>query len=335
MYSFAVNIVPDGFNIPLVGFVNIASGSHKSAQIGFINLNQGNFAGTQLSFINLTGGLVKGVQAGFLNTCGDSLSGVQLSFLNSVTNNVNGAQIGFINAASGSLKGIQAGFINETKRQIKGAQLGFINNADRNVNGVQIGFVNNSDDNLDGTQIGFVNRTKALTGLQLGFVNLADQVEKGIPFGFLSFVKKGGYRAVEISVSEMHPATLSFKTGVKALYTSVMASYNPRLKTDFAIGIGLGSHIPFSKSVYFNPELSVQSEIRNRYQQIVSLVTSLGVCLTPGIQFAVGPSVVWNHADNPDDLIDPLFSVYRYEIDNKNNLIVGLRAALRYNFTKW
>jgi hypothetical protein len=244
IYSMIVNIVPDQFNFPLIGFVNLAYGSHNSTHIGFINWNQNDFTGAQVSFVNT---VVK---------------------------------------------------------------------------------------HTDGTQIGFVNNTRVLKGLQLGFVNYTDTIEKGIQLGFLSIVKKGGYRAFEISVTEMYPVNLSFKIGVKKLYSSFTASYNPDWGNTFAAGIGLGSIMPLNKSLYFNPELSSQSAIIKNDQQIFCLTTSLGYYIKPKIQFTIGPSVVWNYAQYPEDLTKPFFSIYKNEINENNNLIIGLRAALRYNLTE-
>jgi hypothetical protein len=87
--------------------------------------------------------------------------------------------------------------------------------------------------------------------------------------------------------------------------------------------------MPFNKSLYFNPELLSQSAIIKNDQQIFCLTTSLGYYIKPKIQFTIGPSVVWNYAQYPDDLNKPFFSIYRNEINENNNLIIGLRVALR------
>jgi hypothetical protein len=320
VYSFVVNIVPDRFILPLIGFVNLADGSQKNAQVGFYNWNQNDFEGAQVGFVNMAGGSIQGAQVGFIGTCGNSLKGAQLSFVNAVKKSVNGAQIGFVNASDGPYKGLQ---------------LGFVNAIGENVNGSQIGFINLVDGESNGFQMGFVNGAKSLKGFQLGFVNFANRIEKGFPLGFLSFVKEGGYRAFEISVTEMYPFNLSFKIGIKGLYTSVIASCNPDLKTDFAVGLGVGSNIPFSKSVYLNPEITVHGDIGNSYQQTFCFATNLGFCLIPKLHFTIGPSVVWNHADNPDDLTSPVLSLYRNTINENNNLVIGLRVALKYVFTDW
>lgn len=137
IYTGIVNIVPDQFNFPLIGFINLANGSHNSSHIGFINVNEKDFTGVQLSFVNTVGGEVKGTQIGFVNVCDDPLTGLQL------------------------------------------------------------GFVNVAGKRTQGAQIGFVNTTSSIKGFQLGFVNVTDTLDKGIPLGFVSIVKEGGYRALE------------------------------------------------------------------------------------------------------------------------------------------
>lgn len=317
VYSVAVNIVPDQFNIPLIGFVNLAFGSHNSAHIGFVNWNENDFTGAQISFINTVGGSVNGTQLGFINTCADSLYGAQIGFINTVAKCSDGAQIGFVNTCADSMKGIQFSFINTVSKSIDGAQIGFVNTTGSYTNGTQIGFVNTTG--------------RRVKGFQLGFVNFADTIEKGIPIGFLSVVKKGGYRAVEFSVTEMYPVNLSYKIGVKGFYTSFIASYNPNLDRNFALGFGIGSIIPLNKTIYFNPEIQSQNSIISEDQMILSLATNFGFCVSPKFHLSVGPSVVWNYT-NENNLNKPFFSIFKNEINKSNNLIVGLRLAMRYNF---
>jgi hypothetical protein len=50
-----------------------------------------------------------------------------------------------------------------------------------------------------------VNITNRLDGFQLGLLNYVDTIENGAPIGLISFVKNGGYKAVELSVNEMAP----------------------------------------------------------------------------------------------------------------------------------
>jgi hypothetical protein len=140
IYTFFVNSVPDQFNFPLIGFVNFAKGSQKSAHIGFVNWNGKNLTGAQIGFVNTIGGNSKGAQAGFVNTCIDSISGAQVGFINTVVKSTEGTQIGYVNTTFESTKGAQIGFVNFTKA-FDGVQLGFVNIADTVQNGFPLGFI--------------------------------------------------------------------------------------------------------------------------------------------------------------------------------------------------
>lgn len=289
IYTIAVNVVPESFDFPLIGYVNLAKGSHKNAHIGFINWNQDDFLGCQLSFINTIGGSLIGTQIGFINTALDSVKGLQLGFINTTPQKTNGAQIGFINTS------------------IKGST---------------------------GTQIGFVNTTKNLNGFQLGFINISDTIQKGVPFGLLSIVKKGGYRAIEISSSEMFPINLSYKMGVKKLYTSFVASYSPNTNEYLAVGIGFGSILPISKYIYLNPEVLTQNEIINdEGNQLYSIVLNTGFCISSKIHLSLGPSLVWNNAAKNENLYKEFFSIKKWEMNERNNLLFGARISIKYVFT--
>lgn len=332
VYSFFVNVVPDQFNIPLVGFINIANGSHKSAHIGFVNYNQKDFLGVQVSFINTTEGNTDGMQVGFINTSVDSLKGGQVGFINTVCKKSLGGQVGFVNTSIQATKGVQVGFVNTVWNKADGIQVGFVNTVTNRLNGAQVGFVNTTAKALNGFQVGFVNTALSLNGLQLGFVNYADSLKGGIPIGFVSIVRKGGYQAVELSCTEMYPVNLSFKIGVKSLYSSLIASYNPNNTERFALGAGLGSIIPISEKFFFNPEVMYQHTTEIKTKQLLSLSGNFGYSVIPRLSVLIAPSLVWNHTWNNDPLNAPFFSLYTDNIDAKNSLHFGARLSIRYSF---
>lgn len=266
---------------------------------GIINRVPDNFGYPLIGFINIAKGNHNSLQIGFININQKKLSGIQTGFVNVVGNDTKGLQIGFVNTTGGALSGIQTGFINTTKEQTKGAQ------------------------------IGFINRTKALKGLQLGFINTAAVADQGVPIGFLSFVGKGGYKAIELGITEMYPINISFKTGVKHFYNSFTVSYTPSVNYDFAIGAGIGSIFAISRSLFINPEItSMHTNLHQ--QQLLSLATYLGFDITPHIQVVAGPSIVWHHDIFNNELNKPYFSLAQFSINNKNQLIGGLRVAARY-----
>ena len=319
VYSFFINVVQDGFRWPLIGFLNTAVGSHQNLQLGFVNTTLVDFSSAQLGFVNSTFNDFTGLQAGFVNTTLNELTGLQAGFVNSA---------GFI-----TQKGSQIGFVNLMRKEVKGAQLGFVNMAGGNVQGSQLGFVNAARKEISGVQAGFLNLTGGkIQGCQFGFVNYADSVT-GLPIGFLTIVKKGGYRAVEVSASEWYPVNLSFKIGVPLLYTFFHGSYNANFEKQYALGYGMGSLLPLSKKLYFNPEIGSMYPVSKEPQtQIQSFVGNFRYKLTPHLQLAAGPSVAHVFSDNDEYTYKPVFHILDHRFDSKNRLVIGFRAAISVNF---
>jgi len=306
-YAFFVNVVNDNFKFPLVGFVNVAKGNHKGLQLGFVNWNARNFAGSQV---------------GYVNTIGNNLNGVQCGFVNTTIQQMEGAQVGFVNTAMQDATGAQVGFVNTALQSISRAQIGFVNTAMKKAPETQVGFVN------------IANRKE--NGLQLGFVNYADTIGDGIPIGFLSFVRRGGYKAIEYSFSEFFPVTVGFKTGVEKFYTSIYLAYNPSAgstKSMFANGIGFGSIIPLKNAFFFNPEVHSMNtiEIKNN-RQLTSFVPYFGYNFNYHFSITAGPSVVWSASFDKGVLLKPVFNIANFEIDDKNSIFVGARVNVRCRF---
>ncbi len=301
-YSFFVNFVPDGYNIPLIGFVNNAMGNHKGVQVGFINTNFKSF---------------EGIQSGFVNT---------------VLENTKGAQVGFVNTNFKNFEGIQVGFVNTVLEGSKGAQVGFVNTSLSSIKGIQVGFVNVTSAVDNSPQIGFVNTASRLNGFQLGFVNFVDSLEGGIPLGFVSIVRKGGFRAFELFTSEMHPVNLSFKIGVKPLYTFIIASYSGHNNKLFEYGFGVGSIIGISNRVFFNPELKSVTSSKDFNTHYYSFAPKIGYEFTDNIYIAGGPSILWNYNEELHPMANPTFSIIDHSIGLNHRLIVGARIAIGAKF---
>lgn len=364
-YTGIYNELPEYSNFPVIGVVNICNGNQHNVQLGFTNLNQKNFAGAQIGFTNTIGGNGKGAQIGFANVCKDSFDGAAVGFLNLGGNRTDGAQIGFVNlsraylngaqvgyvnvaattaegaqmgfvnACRDSLSGMQVGFVNATGGKADGVQVGFVNAVGKSMDGGQVGFVNVAADTLKGVQVGFVNATvKHLSGAQVGFVNFADSISDGVPVGFVSFVRKGGFKAVEVSYNEMYPFNLAFKTGVKAFYTTFIGSYHPDLKNKFALGAGIGSHVSLGSNFFFNPEALSQLTFEKHPQQIISLNTLIGFTFAKRLSLIAGPDFVWLHKDRGNDnaLYEPTTSLYREKLDARNSLHISAKAAFRVTF---
>ena len=349
LYTFVINKIPDKCNIPLIGFINEANGNHEGLQLGFVNNTKNDFEGLSLGLSNNVGGKVTGVQIGFFNsvmklskrlpigffnTHSESFKGVQVGFFNTLGDSANGLQVGFFNTLGDSYQGVQVGFFNTLGKDINGAQVGFINTLGNSSHGLEIGFVNTVGNTANGVQVGLLNSASKLRGLQLGFINRVDTVEKGIPVGFLSFVKKGGFRAWEIGTTEMFPLNISYKTGLKNFYTSLVASYSPSSTNPFAFGVGLGSILPITKIVSFNPELLSQTTFADSWNQIYSIHLNFNYNLTNRFSIVAGPTLVWNNMNDVSEFHKQTFAIYKTELNFRNQLLVGLNVALRYQVGK-
>ena len=262
-YTLFYNVVPDQFNFPLIGFVNVAKGNHNGLQLGFVNTTLKDFKGLKTGFVNTTLG------------------------------NSSGAGIGFVNTTLGDSSVVQMGFVNTTIGICSGLQLGFVNTTIKNTKGLQLGFVNTA--------------VKGIKGSQIGFINIADTISNGIPVGFLSIVKKGGYRAVEISINELYPFNMAFKIGVQQFYTFIQGSYNYNYSKPFTLGFGCGSLIPFGKKFYFNPEAGSIASFINNESNTATLAANIRYSIIPKLQVVAGLSAVWLNYPQGENMYDPPF----------------------------
>lgn len=301
VYTFFINKIPHQTNIPMIGFINLAEGDQSTIQVGFINTIGRNLDGIQIGFVNVTGGSLNGIQTGFVNTAGAD---------------VTGPQIGFVNICGNSMTGVQTGFVNVSGNMMEGPQ---------------IGFVNMTENDIEGIQVGFVNKSKSLDGLQIGFVNVTDTLKSGIPVGFISYVKHGGYKAVEVSASNEYPLNISFKTGVKQLYSSVMLSHNPDYDREYSIAAGLGTIIPAGRSWAFNPELISRSLVKNKnYYQSLRFAPNVILWYNGPINLITGFTVNLDSGNKIENFYDPAYSLFEYELNHKNRLTIGMQIGLRY-----
>jgi hypothetical protein len=329
-YHFFINNVPDNFNYPLIGIINNVKGDHASIQLGLINSTNGNFSGAHAALINSVNGTVKGVQSGFINSVNGSFYGIEHGFINSVNGKFSGIQIGFINSVDRKFAGIQAGFINSNEKTT-GIQSGFINTSKKGVTGVQTGFINTAG-SVNGVQAGFINSAKNLKGLQLGFINSVDNLEKGLPIGFLSFVKNGGYSALEVAYNNIYPLNISFKTGVRGLYTYPMLAYDGKLSDDkFAFGYGIGSNLDLGSSVFINPELEWLHQVSLDFNHYSTIRCNLGLNLSHRLELLAGPSLVWQVKIDAEDFHQN-YTVWDPSIVAINKVKAGFNVALRYKF---
>ncbi len=348
-YFVAYNSAPDNSTIPLIGFVNRARGTHSSAQVGFVNNTAGVQWGAQVGFVNGVGDDLYGAQVGFINPVAAKADGAQIGFVNSVGESLVGAQVGFVNGMGTSLLGGQLGFVNHVGDNAKAVQYSFVNTVGDSLTGAQFGLVNSARNHTYGAQIGIVNKTSKLTGLQLGLINVIDSAsKKSVPIGFLSFVKHGGYKAIELSSDHLYPVNLALKTGLRHLYSTILVSGSSRSEHTIGIGAGLGSLLG-TERVAFNPE--VQTIISfpgspdfagkgenywNTAQRFTTYTGNVVVKISPRFSAVAGLKVGTNvKPKKRNEFHKSIYSLINHEyIDQENNnltnLTMGFNLGVRW-----
>lgn len=237
----------------------------------------------------------------------NSIHGVELGLL---YNQNNGDMIGFqssglLNVTKGTVTGYQTAGLTNVSGDIKGLQNGGLSNHARNINGVQAAGLANTAKSVSGAQLsGLFNKATHLNGYQIALVNVADSVEKGGGIGLLNLYKKGGYREVEVSFADYQNVGLSYKSGVKSLYSILSVGYNFLEVPLFSAGFGLGSLTGLGSDWFVKPEiiwynyltkdLSFNTSTRSSHFRlgIMKRTNKLGFTLYPSIYYANIPKGV-------------------------------------------
>ena len=227
-------------NYSLNALVGYSSGVDQLEISGLGSLVHNNVNGVQVAGgVNVVGGNISGVQAaGLLNTDFGKFKGLQAAGIaNIVADNVDGVQwAGITNIALKNMKGYQAGAL--------------YNGVLGNMQGVQLsGSVNIVGGKLRGWQISPVNIAGVVQkGHQFGLVNFADS-SATTPIGLFSFVRRNGYRNLELSTNELTRFNASIRTGMPHFYTIIKLGYEPNVNADpvWSYGVGLGTAISLNK----------------------------------------------------------------------------------------
>lgn len=254
---------------------------------GILNFNDNYFNGFQGAGIgNICTGSFYGFQgAGWFNVVGKQFTGIQAAgILNVNGEDSKAAQLaGIANINVGNLIGVQAAGISNASKSIDGAQVAGIVNASKNVDGAQVAGIINIAENVKGLQFA-------------GIINICDSID-GIPFAPFSYVRKNGYRRLEISTSEINPVTLSFKTGVKRFYTIFSIGYFNRVPDyNFTAAFGIGTRFYGGDKKYAvdlelrNTQIS-KNFITNEYLAVNSLILDYSRIFFNRIEVFGGPSV--------------------------------------------
>lgn len=222
--------------LQFAGICNITGTTNTGGQIaGICNLLGSSTEGLQLAGItNLAGGTLKGVQiGGIINVSADSATGAQLAGISNI---------------AGAVEGLQSAGISNVSGNTEGCQLAGITNISGDAN-VQIGGIGNIAGSVDGIQIGGIyNVAGYIEGVQLaGIINICDSIN-GVPLALVSIVRKNGYRRWDIWGSEAFYMNVSYKIGIRQLYTIISLGYKPGDQhNNTGLGLGLGSNTSLGK----------------------------------------------------------------------------------------
>jgi Uncharacterized low-complexity proteins len=271
------------------------------------------------------------VMIGMVNISEGRLSGTQIGFFNQIAKNLSGTQFGFVNLLEGNSLGAQFGFVNLVKESSRGAQFGFVNMTGSDKTGAQFGCANITPENLNGAAFGVVNMHKEVNGTQIGVVNIAQKYKRGVPIGVFTWIREGGYQAVEVSSDIFHPYNIAIKTGIPKLYTTIIVAFSPDLDRSSGQGVGIGSIIDMGrKGWFFNPEANFVSTFNKKSESFVSIYPNFGFRLGSNISIVASPSVTWQFAQKGQTLLEPIYSLYINEFNSRNALYLGLHFGLRY-----
>lgn len=188
----------------------------------------------------------------------NSVKGVEIGTLyNQNEGDMTGFQSsGLLNVTKGKVTGYQTAGLTNISGDVKGFQQGGLSNHAQNVEGVQSAGLVNTAKEVFGVQLsGIVNRATRLKGYQIGLINVADSVERGGGIGLVNIYKKGGYREIELSFTDYQNVGLSYKSGVKSLYSIISVGYNFLDTPLFSAGFGIGSLADLGANWFFKPEL--------------------------------------------------------------------------------
>lgn len=337
--------VENGFSLNLT--IGYSKGT-KGLELGAIgNINRDRVSGLQIAGVfNGVGNDAGGVQiAGLLNHAGDTLTGLQIagalniaktgywsgqvaSLVNVAGNGRMLMQVAGISNVADSLYALQvSGLSNHTFGYFQGVQAaGLLNTAWRATAAVQMaGLFNvnshgsavlqtaglfNIADTLMGIQASpLLNVARKASGIQIGLINRAREI-KGMQIGLLNFSRRGGYVIGEVSINDVAPYNLSYKSGTGALYTTFAGSMRPNAQDSlqlWAYGLGFGTRLRMGNAAAFTLE-GVHRHVNfgrqhNNYLQewsqgTLSLELKMGRALA--LYAAVTANAVFGADDNPN-----------------------------------
>ena len=247
-------------------------GAVSGIEVGcIVNHVERDVTGAQFAGIGNSAHEIKGVQYGGIFNTSSTVTGVQFGGIANMAKNVKGIQYGGIANLSESIDyGLQFGGIANVSQTVNGIQFGGIANTAESVTGIQFGGIGNVSREVNGMQFaGIFNRTETLRGFQFaGIVNITDTIEKGASFALINIVRKGFYRAWELSFADYMNAGVSFKMGTQKFYTIFSAGANFLEYQLWVSGIGFGNRTALSPRIDFQPEIVGYQYFPNDFRNI-------------------------------------------------------------------
>lgn len=306
----------------------------------------------QCAFINLTCAQERDFQFSFITPIGtNGLSSGQTT--NKVSINLLGGYSygntafelgGLYNINTNLTKGVQiAGIANYSGNSMNASQIaGIVNIATKGSTPLQIGGIANIADNVGGLQLaGIVNVAKQVDGVQVGLVNISDECD-GVAVGLINIVKKNGKHELELSFSESLNTAVSFKLGTDKLYTIFSGGIKYiSSPTEYAAGLGFGTHINWNKGWANQIELIGYSLTRNGsfdydgVNMLAQLRLPVSKQISKHLKVFAGPVVNMTIADNDiADGYDESLSPWTMWESNSGSVNlkgwVGLVAGVRF-----
>ena len=325
----------------------------------FMNNVEREMRGAQFAGIGNRTREVNGVQSADIFNMASTVKGAQFGGIANMTQDVNGVQFGGIANLTGNIKGVQFGGIANLSEDVdRGVQFAGITNISRNVNGVQFGGIANVAENVEGTQFagignvsrkvtgsqfaGIFNRTETLRGFQLaGIVNVTDTIESGISMALINIVKKGFYRAWELSFADYQNVGVSFKMGTQKFYTIFTAGANFMEDQLWVAGLGFGNRTALGHRVDFQPEIVSYNYFPNNFKHVRSTWSNhlkLGFVfnLNDRLGLVVAPGIYYFYAEDDENgayyRTSSIAPFYKKHKEERQHEIVGEKFSIPSHF---
>ena len=267
---------------------------------------------------------VNGIQFGGLTNISENVTGIQFGGITNIADSVEGVQFGGIANICKETTGLQFVGIANLSEHTKGMQLAGIVNVTEKSEGFQLGGIGNVSKEASGMQLGgIVNRTGTLRGVQFGgIVNITDTIEKGVSIALINIVKKGFYRAWELSFADYLNVGVSFKMGTQKFYTILTAGANFVEDQLWVFGIGFGNRTVLSPRIDFQPEILSYHYFPNDFRNVRNTYSNhlkFGFIykLNDRLGLVVAPSIYHFETDTNENgeyyRISPVSSFFRHE----------------------